>query len=101
MADRVPACCAGSPAVARTQLTVLHQVVRKHLGEFLRTLKEEGGAVPAFIMRAWRSCLDCGLGGADFARLRCESCLYDHIICFSCKTRQLCPSCAGRSMVDG
>ena len=83
------------------ELTVLHQVVRKHLGEFLRTLREEAGAVPQFITRAWRSYLDCGLGGAGFARLRCESCLHDHIVCFSCKTRQLCPSCAGRAMADG
>ena len=83
------------------ELTVLHQVVRQHLAGFLRTLKEEAGAVPAFITRAWRSYLLCGLGGAGFARLRCESCLHDHIVCFSCKTRQLCPSCAGRAMADG
>jgi hypothetical protein len=46
------------------ELTVLHQVVRKHLGEFQRTLKEEAGAVPAFITRTWRSYMDYGLWGS-------------------------------------
>ena len=40
------------------ELTVLHQVGRKHLGELLRTLKEEAGALPQFPTRPWRSGLD-------------------------------------------
>jgi hypothetical protein len=43
---------------------VLHQVVRKHLGGLPRTLKEEARTVSQFTMCAWRSCMDCGFGGA-------------------------------------
>ncbi|MBI5493840.1 MAG: transposase zinc-binding domain-containing protein [Deltaproteobacteria bacterium] len=63
--------------------------------------EETGKKLPAFVVNAWRSYLDCGLGGAEFRRLVCEKCLDETIVCFSCKTRQLCPSCAARHMANG
>lgn len=36
------------------------------------------------------------LVGIPFARLRCASCKGDHLIAFSCQTRNFCPSCPAK-----
>ncbi len=38
--------------------------------------------------------LDCGLFENGFARIRCQDCHDEYLLAFSCKTRELCPSCA-------
>jgi len=38
--------------------------------------------------------LDCGLYENGFARIRCPDCAEEYLLAFSCKTRELCPSCA-------
>jgi len=40
--------------------------------------------------------LDCGRHFAGFARLRCEACQAEHLIAFSCQTRNFCPSCQAK-----
>ena len=40
--------------------------------------------------------LDCGLFENGFARIRCPECREEYLLAFSCKTRELCPSCAGK-----
>ncbi len=40
--------------------------------------------------------LDCGLFENGFARIRCPDCAEEYLLAFSCKTRELCPSCAGK-----
>jgi len=40
--------------------------------------------------------LDCGLFENGFARVRCPDCHAEYLLAFSCKTRELCPSCAAR-----
>ncbi len=40
--------------------------------------------------------LDCGLYENGFARVRCPACHEEYLLAFSCKTRELCPSCAAR-----
>ncbi len=40
--------------------------------------------------------LDCGLFENGFARVRCPDCHAEYLLAFSCKTRDLCPSCAAR-----
>ena len=37
--------------------------------------------------------LDCGVPEAGFARIVCESCRAEFLLCMSCKVRSLCPSC--------
>ena len=43
----------------------------------------------------------CGVLERGFARVACASCHYEILVPFSCETRGLCPSCAGRRMADG
>jgi hypothetical protein len=43
-----------------------------------------------------RRYLDCGLYENGFARIRCPDCHAEYLLAFSCKTRDLCPSCAAK-----
>ena len=38
----------------------------------------------------------CGDLRLGFARIRCPECTEEHLLAFSCKTRELCPSCAAK-----
>jgi hypothetical protein len=40
--------------------------------------------------------LDCGLFENGFARIRCPECAEEYLLAFSCKARELCPSCAAK-----
>jgi ribosomal protein S27E len=43
--------------------------------------------------------LDCGLYENGFARIRCPECAAEYLLAFSCKTRELCPSCGSEMKV--
>jgi len=43
----------------------------------------------------WRY-LDCGVPESGFARLRCEACHDERLLCFSCRQRGICPSCEAK-----
>ena len=40
--------------------------------------------------------LDCGIWEQGFVRVRCGECRYETLVPFSCKQRELCPSCAAK-----
>ncbi len=40
--------------------------------------------------------ISCGLFENGFARVRCPDCAEEYLLAFSCKTRELCPSCAAK-----
>ena len=40
--------------------------------------------------------LDCGLFETGFARIRCLDCHEEYLLAFSCKRRELCPTCAAK-----
>ena len=42
---------------------------------------------------------DCGLYENGFARVRCPDCRAEYLLAFSCKTRELCPSCGGEMRI--
>lgn len=52
----------------------------------------------------WQGCwdqavaryLDCGAWECGSARVRCGECRYEMLVAFSCKQRELCPSCAAK-----
>ncbi len=49
-----------------------------------------------FVDEQVRRYLDCGLFENGFARIRCPDCAEEYLLAFSCKTRELCPSCAAK-----
>jgi hypothetical protein len=56
--------------------------------------------VPAYVERAFRRYLECGILACGFARARCPDCGYDFLVAFSFKGRGLCPSCNARRMAE-
>ena len=40
--------------------------------------------------------LECGRPEGGFARIRCPSCRREHLLAFSCQTRNFCPSCQAK-----
>jgi len=82
--------------------TALHTVVRENLESLLddaRCRNDLGTGYPAFVEREFRRFVGCGILGAGFARVRCKSCGYEHLVAFSCKSR-LCPSGLSRRASD-
>jgi len=80
------------------QQTVLHQVVKKYLPEFIEQAEMGGHGVPAFVQGELEAFLACGDITRGFTHLKCPRCDHDRFLPFSCKTRTLCSSCAGRRM---
>ena len=50
--------------------------------------------------KAFRKYLECGIFAHGFARARCADCAHDYFVAFSCKGRDVCPSCNTRRMVE-
>jgi len=86
----------------RPEQSTLYRVVYQHLETMLAETAEQtehGFGYPRFIERTFRTFLDCGQLARGFARIRCESCNYERLLPFSCKSR-ICPSCHARRMHD-
>ena len=56
--------------------------------------------VPFHVEANYRQYLKCGLLAHGFARVYCAHCHHDFLVAFSCKGRDICPSCATRRMVE-
>src|SRR5262249_2944985 len=82
--------------------TVLHRVVRANLDRFLAetAAATDGVGLPRFIERELRDFLGCGQLEQGFARVRCDTCRFERLLPFSCKTRAICPSCGGRRTAE-
>jgi len=96
----------GSPAVYRPRrpaATLLHRTVREHLETYLAGVEQGDelvSGVPFHVQAAFRDYLKCGILAHGFARAYCSSCGHDFMIAFSCRRRDICPSCATRHMVE-
>jgi len=44
--------------------------------------------------------MGAGIAAHGFARVHCDSCRHEYLVAFSCKVRDLCPSCGTRRMVE-
>jgi len=87
----------------RPAATVLHRTVREHLETYLAQAgrgDEFGADVPRHVQIAFHEYLRCGILAHGFARAYCHGCGHDLLIAFSCKGRDVCPSCATRRMVE-
>jgi hypothetical protein len=78
-----------SPAYRRREPehTPLHAAIRRHLATFL-----DGSDPPAFVARAFRRFLDCGLLAKGFVRVRCDACRQECLVAFSCRTAASAPA---------
>ena len=54
----------------------------------------------AYVEKAFRKYLECGVFAHGFARVRCDDCGDDCLVAFSCNGRGVCPSCNTRRMAE-
>ena len=66
----------------------------------MREIERVGGHLPEFVRQEFEDYLKCGLLQHGFLRVKCDGCLHEHLVAFSCKRRGFCPSCGVRRMVE-
>ncbi len=67
-------------------------------GQWEERFERKCGFWRGFVDEQVQRYLDCGFFENGFARVRCPDCAEESLLAFSCKTRELRPSCAaGRS----
>ncbi len=80
--------------------TPLYRLVEAHFDEvkglWVERFERRCGFWRSFIDEQVLRYLDCGLFENGFARIRCPECAEGYLLAFSCKTRELCPSCAAK-----
>jgi ribosomal protein S27AE len=94
----------------RPERTLLYRTAQAHFATWLalaRDGQDDADAVPGYIEREFRRCLQCGILAHGFARARCGQCGHDFLIAFFCtprvlppgrKGRGVCPSCAAKQI---
>jgi len=80
--------------------TALYRLFERHWEGYTRTHEERfaprDGPLRPVVEPAVFAYLDCGRLHGGFARLRCPKCRGEHLLAFSCQTRNFCPSCQGK-----
>jgi len=80
--------------------TPLYRLLDAHFERYVRTYSERfeprHGPLRHVVQRVVAQYLDCGRLTSGFARLRCPSCGSEHLLAFSCQTRNFCPSCQAK-----
>lgn len=91
---------AGAYQRRRPETTTLYAVVRDNIETLYAAVAAgfDGAALPPFVRREFDGYLGCGLLCRGFARMKCDACVEQHLVAFSCKGRGFCPSCMGRRM---
>ena len=76
--------------------------MQAHLDTFLASVDiDAGGAgLPSFVTDEFDAFLACGILAHGFLRLRCNGCMEEKPVAFSCKRRGICPSCGTRRMAE-
>lgn len=80
--------------------TAFYRLFDRHFDRYLWSYDERFesrfGPLRSVVPPAVNAFLECGrlLGG--FARIRCPSCRGEHLLAFSCQTRNFCPSCQAK-----
>ena len=80
--------------------TALYRLFEGHFEEYVRRhearFERGSGPLRAVVERTVAAYLDCGRLFGGFARLRCPACRGEHLLAFSCQTRNFCPSCQAK-----
>jgi len=97
--------CATRYRARNPRATPLYRLFDAHFdevrGQWEERFERKCGFWRSFVDEQVLRYLDCGLFENGFARVRCPECAEEYLLAFSCKTRELCPSCAAkRSAVE-
>ena len=94
------------PAVYRPrhpERTGFYQLFETHFDSYVRAYEERfearSGPLRLVVVRSVEAFLDCGRLQGGFARIRCPKCRAEHLLAFSCRTRNFCSSCQAKRSV--
>jgi hypothetical protein len=80
--------------------TAFYQVLDEHFSEYMNAYEERyearSGPLRRVVQPTVEAFLDCGRLIGGFARLRCPKCRGEHLLAFSCQTRNFCASCQAK-----
>jgi len=92
--------CAAWYRARNPRATPLYRLFDAHFdevrGQWEERYEQRYGFWRRFVDEQVMRYLDCGLFENGFARIRCPDCAEEYLLAFSCKTRELCPSCAAK-----
>ena len=98
-----PATAPTPPAVYRPrhpERAPTYRLLELHFDAYVRAheerFEERHGALRAVVGRSVTQYLDGGRLMGGFARIRCPTCHAEHLLAFSCRTRNLCSSCQSK-----
>ncbi len=92
--------CSARYRARSPRATPLYRLFEAHFdevrGQWEERFERRCGFWRSFVDEQVLRYLDCGLFENGFARIRCPDCAEEFLLAFSCKTRELCPSCAAK-----
>lgn len=83
--------------------TGFYQLFETHFDDYVRAYEERfeprSGPLRSVVVRSVEEFLACGRLQGGFARIRCPKCHAEHLLAFSCRTRNFCSSCQAKRAV--
>jgi hypothetical protein len=83
--------------------SAFYQLFETHVDSYVRAYEErfeaQSGSLRPVVVRSVEDFLSCGRLPGGFARIRCPQCHAEHLLAFSCRTRNFCPSCQAKRSV--
>ncbi len=75
---------------------LLDQNFDRYLMVHAEAYERNSGPLRTVVTESVNAYLDCGRLKNGFTRLRCPACQGEHLLAFSCQTRNFCPSCQAK-----
>jgi hypothetical protein len=98
VAESPPQYCPRHP-----ERSAFYQLFETHFDSYLRAYEERfeprSGPLRPVVVRSVEEFLSCGRLQGGFARIRCTKCRKEHLLAFSCRTRNFCSSCQAKRSV--
>jgi len=83
--------------------TAFYQLFEDHFDRYVRAYEERfeprSGSLRPVVVRSVAEFVGCGRLQGGFARIRCPKCRAEHLLAFSCRTRNFCASCQAKRSV--
>jgi hypothetical protein len=83
--------------------SAFYQLFETHFDSYVRAYEERfephSGRLRPVVIRSVEDFLSCGRLQGGFARIRCDQCRKEHLLAFSCRTRNFCSSCQAKRSV--
>jgi hypothetical protein len=83
--------------------SAFYQLFENHFDSYVRCYEERfesnSGPLRPVVVRSVEEFLACGRLQGGFARIRCPKCHAEHLLAFSCRTRNFCSSCQAKRSV--